>query len=62
MKLVLIAILMSACAPKVVRPVLTSPEQKIWLVKGADEVYRCADAGGADQPPQPVCVPARMGQ
>jgi hypothetical protein len=63
MKLIsLCLVLLSACAAKAVRPVLTSPEQKIWLVKGVDEVYRCADKGAADQPPQPVCVPARMGQ
>ena len=49
----------SACT-SAVRPVLTSADQKVWIVKGTDEVYRCADAGGVDQPPKPVCIRARL--
>jgi hypothetical protein len=57
--LMLLTITATACT-SAVRPVLTSPDQKIWLVKGVDEIYRCADAGAADQPPNPVCIRARI--
>jgi hypothetical protein len=57
--LVLLLVALSACTATV-RPVLTSPEQKVWLVRGVDEIFRCADAGGVDQPPRPVCVKARV--
>jgi hypothetical protein len=50
----------TAACNTAIRPVLTSPEQKVWVIKGEDEVYRCADGAAVDQPPNPVCIRARL--
>jgi hypothetical protein len=38
---------------------ITSDERKIWVITtthdGNQEVYRCGDLAGPDQPPNPVC-------
>ncbi|HVV81728.1 MAG TPA: hypothetical protein VHE35_01570 [Kofleriaceae bacterium] len=56
----LVGLLLVPACGAAVRPVMTSPEQKIWLVKGQDAIYRCADAGGVDEAPKPVCVRATV--
>jgi hypothetical protein len=44
---------------------MISEERRIWVVRRAlnkdTEVYRCADGGGPEEPPKPVCVRAPMG-
>jgi hypothetical protein len=42
----------------------TSEERRIWVIRSTttgDEVYRCADGAGPDQPPKPLCVRAPLG-
>jgi len=44
--------------------IITSDERKIWVITtthdGNQEVYRCGDLGGADQPPNPICKHAPL--
>ncbi len=41
-----------------ITPVFTSTEPRIWVVRGAAEVYRCVDMAPEGKGPQPVCVQA----
>ena len=46
-----------ACV-KPISPVYTSTEPRIWVVRGASEVYRCVDTAPEGKGPQPICVQA----
>ena len=50
--------------PHTVHGIITSDERKIWVITtthdGNQEVYRCGDLTGPDQPPNPVCKHAPL--
>jgi len=52
-------LLANAGCPHVIRGVITSEERKIWVITtthdGNQEIYRCGDVAGPDQPPNPMC-------
>jgi hypothetical protein len=50
--------LLSAGCVKPIAPIYTSTEARIWVVRGAAEVYRCVDMASEGKGPQPVCVQA----
>jgi hypothetical protein len=58
MRLALFLLALGGCAHHV-EGVITSDERKIWVITtthdGNQEVYRCGDLNGPDQPPNPVC-------
>lgn len=46
-------LLVGACSP--LTGIVTSDERRVWVTRGSD-LYRCADAALADEPPRPVCM------
>jgi hypothetical protein len=54
---VLGAWLLAGCVQPI-SPVYTSTESRIWVVRGASEVYRCVDVAPDGKGPQPICVQA----
>lgn len=45
----------SGCAHPV-GGLIASDERRIWVVRDAEAVYRCADGSAPEAPPRPVCV------
>jgi hypothetical protein len=50
--------LLVGCA-KPVSGIITMPDHRIWVIRGAEHVYRCAEAEDTGVP-QPVCVRAEF--
>jgi hypothetical protein len=52
-------VLGSTGCPHKIHGAITSDERKIWVIttdfNGNQEVYRCGDTSGPDQPPNPMC-------
>jgi hypothetical protein len=63
LKIVALALLLSGCAHSV-SGIITSDERKIWVITTThdhnQEVYRCGDLAGPDQPPNPICKHAPL--
>lgn len=63
LKLVAFGLLALAGCSHQIGGIITSDERKIWVITtagGNQEVYRCGDLAGQDQPPNPVCKHAPL--
>lgn len=53
--IVLLFVVAGGCAHPVAG-LIASDERRIWVVRGSEHVYRCADGSAPEAPPRPLCV------
>jgi len=55
------AVVAGLLVPGCIKPVgglITTDEDRIWVVRDDESVYRCGDGAEEGRPPRPVCVRA----